>query len=99
MRICTPAVGLAGTVWWPRQCHLCPAKNRSVVNAFHQMSEMYLWFCSFACRDQFALPRRFSEEPSMQVRDASTTLGLLFAGMGLGALLGPFIFNPFTPPK
>jgi len=46
---------------------------------------------------RFALPkarirvRRFSEEPSMQVQDASTTLGLLFVAMGLGALLEPFI--------
>lgn len=43
--------------------------------------------------------RRLSEVPAMQVRDAATTLGLLFAAMGVGAVLGPFIFNPFTPPK
>lgn len=43
------------------------------------------------------LHRRFSNESAMQVRDAATTMGLLFAGMGVGAFLGPLLFNPFTP--
>lgn len=27
------------------------------------------------------------------MRDAATTMGLLFAGMGVGAFLGPLLFN------
>jgi hypothetical protein len=35
----------------------------------------------------------------MQVVDAATTMGLLFSCMGVGAFVGPVVFNMFTPPK
>ena len=35
----------------------------------------------------------------MQIVDAATTMGIIFGCMGVGAFLGPVIFNLFTPPK
>ena len=35
----------------------------------------------------------------MQVVDAATTMGILFGCMGVGAFVGPVVFNMFTPPK
>ena len=35
----------------------------------------------------------------MQVVDAATTMGILFSCMGVGAFVGPVVFNMFTPPK
>lgn len=40
---------------------------------------------------------RFSDAPAFQVRDSAFTMGLLFGAMGIGAFLGPAIFNHFTP--
>lgn len=40
---------------------------------------------------------RFSEAPDFQIRDSAFTMGLLFGAMGVGAFLGPAIFNHFTP--
>lgn len=43
---------------------------------------------------------RFSELPEMQgLGDAAFTLGLFFASVGLACLVGPIVFNSFTPPK
>ena len=41
---------------------------------------------------------RFSTLPGMQsLGDSSTTLGLLFAAIGLGSFLGPVVANRVTP--
>jgi hypothetical protein len=43
---------------------------------------------------------RFSNLPSMHaLGDAATTLGLLFAAVGLGCFLGPLVSNTLTPPR
>lgn len=43
---------------------------------------------------------RFSNLPSMQsLGDSSTTLGLLFASIGLACFIGPIVSNRFTPPR
>jgi hypothetical protein len=41
---------------------------------------------------------RFSEQPSMQLGDSSTTLGFIFAVVGLGCFLGPLAMNRLVPP-
>lgn len=42
---------------------------------------------------------KFSELPSMQIRDSATTLGFIFACVGLGCFGGPLVMNPFVPPR
>jgi hypothetical protein len=43
---------------------------------------------------------RFSNLRSMQsLGDSSTTLGLLFAAIGLACFMGPIISNRLTPPR
>ncbi|CAL8462528.1 g2061 [Coccomyxa elongata] len=43
---------------------------------------------------------RFSNLPSMQsLGDSSTTLGLLFASIGLACFIGPVLSNRITPPR
>ena len=43
---------------------------------------------------------RFSNLPSMHsLGDAATTLGLLFASVGLGCFIGPLVSNTLTPPR
>ena len=43
---------------------------------------------------------RFAELPEMQsLGDSALTLGLFFASVGFACLIGPIIFNVFTPPK
>ena len=35
----------------------------------------------------------------MQIVDAATTMGVIFSCVGIGAFLGPVLFNLVTPPK
>jgi len=42
---------------------------------------------------------KFSENVDMQVGDGATTLGLIFASVGLGCFLGPVILNAAVEPK
>ena len=43
---------------------------------------------------------RFSTLPSMQsLGDSATTLGLLFAAIGVGCFIGPVISNKVTPTR
>ena len=42
----------------------------------------------------------FAEEPAMQsLGDAATTLGLLFAAIGVGCFVGPIFGNMMTPSR
>lgn len=50
--------------------------------------------------DITSLQVRFSNLPSMQaLGDSSTTLGLLFASIGLACFIGPVLSNRITPPR
>ena len=42
---------------------------------------------------------KFSELPSMQIEDGATTLGIIFATVGLGCFLGPVVMNIIVSPK
>ncbi len=33
----------------------------------------------------------------MQVRDSATSLGIIYAAMGAGAIVGPLVANVFVP--
>ncbi len=49
---------------------------------------------------QHAAQVRFSTLPSMQsLGDSSTTLGLLFAAIGVGCFIGPVVSNKLTPTR
>jgi hypothetical protein len=42
---------------------------------------------------------KFSEIPSFQIGDSATTLGLIFAVVGVGCFLGPVGMNALVPPR